>query len=499
MANSNELFELVKSLSKSEKRYFTLFADRQGSDKNYMKLFNVLDQMDEYDEAKLEKKLKKESFYNDIHVTKNYLQNYILRSMRAYNEGKSIDSQIQSLMQDGDFLSAKGLHRMALGKYKKAEKIGEQFERFSLVAEAQKNIINKLMQDSRDQLNEIVHYEQKQAIAATVSSDNIRLSAIYREIFFYFRINYRFKSLEDRKHFNDLIGNIKKPGSYFKIKILYHKIFGTYFWLDDQLLEAAKHFKEIPQAYEDHPHFLKENPRSYIIASSNYLAACNMAGQFDLIPPMLDKMEEFAERYNTDVEFNFQYVTSNRMGYLLNQANFEEIENLLPKIEVTLQNYNEQLPASNKLSVYLNMLATFFLQEKFSEALDWVIQITNIDKTAQRKDIQLFGRILQLIIHLELQNHDLLESLLGSAQRVYKKDEQMGELETVIFKNIRKLVKTVPTNEQIDAFKQFDLELQPLLPEIPKNYIGLEELIIWIEARSNGTTLEAIFKQRLGL
>ena len=60
----DDLFLLIKSLNTSEKRYFKLFADRQGSGKykSYLKVFDLIDdQEDIYDEQLLKKKLKVKS------------------------------------------------------------------------------------------------------------------------------------------------------------------------------------------------------------------------------------------------------------------------------------------------------------------------------------------------------------------------------------------------------------------------------------------------------
>jgi len=50
MKPSNELFDLIKSLSKSEKRFFKLQSSLQSGDKNYVRLFDCIDRMEEYDE-----------------------------------------------------------------------------------------------------------------------------------------------------------------------------------------------------------------------------------------------------------------------------------------------------------------------------------------------------------------------------------------------------------------------------------------------------------------
>ena len=70
MVKKNELFILIKSLSKSEKRYFRLFCSRESSGSNYTRLFDSIDSQKEYDEKAIKKVFKGEKFIHQLHVTK---------------------------------------------------------------------------------------------------------------------------------------------------------------------------------------------------------------------------------------------------------------------------------------------------------------------------------------------------------------------------------------------------------------------------------------------
>ena len=61
MAN-DKLFQLIESLTKSEKRYFKLFSKKTNplGEKNYLKLFDTLEGLDKYEETILIKKLKEQ-------------------------------------------------------------------------------------------------------------------------------------------------------------------------------------------------------------------------------------------------------------------------------------------------------------------------------------------------------------------------------------------------------------------------------------------------------
>ena len=55
MKPSTELFKLIKSLTKSEKRFFKLTSSLQSGDKNYLKIFDFVEKQTTYNEDELKK------------------------------------------------------------------------------------------------------------------------------------------------------------------------------------------------------------------------------------------------------------------------------------------------------------------------------------------------------------------------------------------------------------------------------------------------------------
>ena len=57
---SADLFDLIHSMSRNEKRYFTVEAKKSGSkSSNYLRLFNALNAMEEYDEEAAQSQAKR--------------------------------------------------------------------------------------------------------------------------------------------------------------------------------------------------------------------------------------------------------------------------------------------------------------------------------------------------------------------------------------------------------------------------------------------------------
>ena len=64
MVASSDLFQLIKSLSKTEKRHFVLYSTKHviGEQNGYMKLFYAIEKQKEYDEGKIKKQFVNDSF-----------------------------------------------------------------------------------------------------------------------------------------------------------------------------------------------------------------------------------------------------------------------------------------------------------------------------------------------------------------------------------------------------------------------------------------------------
>src|SRR2546423_12681940 len=121
--SSDQLFRLIKSLTKSEKRYFKLFASRHtiGEKNDYVVLFEAIDSQEEYDEKKLMKNFK-HAFQSPSAIAKARLYEIILRSLDAYHANSSIDVEIRKLLHYSEILFKKSLYKdsdKALSKAKR--------------------------------------------------------------------------------------------------------------------------------------------------------------------------------------------------------------------------------------------------------------------------------------------------------------------------------------------------------------------------------------------
>ncbi|MFM7726445.1 MAG: hypothetical protein ACKO7B_07070, partial [Flavobacteriales bacterium] len=130
MKPSSELFELIKTLTKSEKRFFKLQSSLQSGDKNYVRLFDVIDGMDAYDEDVVKKTFKGEKFINHLPSEKNHLYKLILKSLRGYYSETSVASGLKQDIKNIEILYNKGLFGECIKFIERAKKIATRYEKF---------------------------------------------------------------------------------------------------------------------------------------------------------------------------------------------------------------------------------------------------------------------------------------------------------------------------------------------------------------------------------
>ena len=124
MKKRDDLFHLIKAMSKSEKRYFTLDAKKSSSKgSKYLVLFQAVNDMELYDEAKLKKK-----FGKNLRYDKSYLYEAIMRSMRDYRSANSYAARIKEMILDAQYLYERGLYEQCGERLEEARNLANDLD-----------------------------------------------------------------------------------------------------------------------------------------------------------------------------------------------------------------------------------------------------------------------------------------------------------------------------------------------------------------------------------
>ena len=135
--STDALFQLIKSLQKSEKRNLKLFVNRNSGSESLksIQLFDALDKMQEYDEALLLKKVPSVSKLQ-LSNTKALLYRQILSSLRVLKDDRNVDLQLHEMLDHARILYNKGLYHQTLKVLEKIKDLARLQHQFTYLQQA---------------------------------------------------------------------------------------------------------------------------------------------------------------------------------------------------------------------------------------------------------------------------------------------------------------------------------------------------------------------------
>ncbi|MGB1241946.1 MAG: tetratricopeptide repeat protein, partial [Chitinophagales bacterium] len=296
----------------------------------------------------------------------------------------------------------------------------------------------------------------------------------------------------------------KEEAITFMSKTYYHDTLGLYYWKTGNLQEAYQHYEKLVELWEDNPTAKSQDDMLYRQSLGNYLNVCHSLGQdkMSMFPFILKKIKSLPKG-NLDTQLKtFQLTVHHELLYYLNTGKFEEGAKVIGLIETELRTLEQQLPTSELFSIYYNISIIYFFSEDFSNTLLWLNEILSHPRTDVRKDIQQFAKILQFIIHYELDNEEILENLYRSVYRSIKKEEQLHEFEEMVLNYIRQLLVINPFDKKAlnDCYNEFGEAISAM--QARPDYVrilGAQETILWVVSKLQNTSVGDIFRKTIGV
>src|ERR1700743_379283 len=452
--SSDTLFQLIKSLEKSEKRNFKLYITRNSAseDLKSIQLFDALDKMEEYDEAQLlskNKNLRKQQLSN----AKAHLYREILTSLRLIRQEENIDIQLHEQLDYARILYNKGLYLQSLKTLDKIKENARAHNQVTFLLQVlffEKTIealhITRSMQDRADQL------------ATEVDEVNDRLQSISQlsnlslELYSWYIKNGVARNEKDeiavQEFFErNLRGDTSEYTGFYRRLYLYQS-FAWYAHIRQDFLSYYRYTQKWVDLFEKDPFMLAIETSHYIKGMHNLLGA-----HFDLLndQKFRETIRQFEEFSESDIVKNnvnnriqtFIYLYISKLNLHFIDGTFTEGLGLVPYIEEKLKEYWIYLDRHRILVFYYKIACLYFGSGDYEQRIVYLNKIINW-KVDLRTDLQCYSRLLHLIAHYELGNFQLLEYLTKSVYRFMAKMGNLSRVEEEIFKFLRKSFNVTP-------------------------------------------------------
>lgn len=452
MKPTTELFDLIKSLTQTEKRYFKVSASThfKGDDNKYLLLFDTIDEQEIYDEQKLREKFKGEKFTKQLHVAKNYLYNTILKTLRSYTSEKNKVVELQSLIRNIEILYDKSLFGQCRKLILRAKEIATDYDRFAelyQIIDLEKSLArSSAYADVKDEELNDLYQQQKSALEKLSNiNDYWRLSTKA------FLIKKKFgapRNETERKFFTKLLDDPLLKNEKFALtyisKSIFHNIRGLYFHTLKDQKNLLKECKSMISLMESNPLLLKKD--NYISALYNLIIVQIDTEYYTEALETINKMrtvESTSDALNSRIFFT-SYDTE--VNVYLRSGEFKKGIGVIPEIESGLKTFRNKINQEALITLFFNLAYLYFGAGKFDKALEWVNKILNDKDISLRRDVKGYARILNLLIHLELGNFDLIDSEIKSTKRFLENNDLYTQTETLLLNMLRTYINEEESN-----------------------------------------------------
>ncbi len=508
MKPSTELHSLIKSLTKSEKRFFKLNSSLQSGDKNYLKIFDFVEKQKKYNEEELKTHFKAETFIKHLPSEKNHLYRLILKSLRAYYSDQSVSSQLKQEIKNIDILNRKALYKECSKFVKRAKQLAEEYEKFYYCFELinwEKRLLEEAYESGifTKNLDDLITEEEGVV-------DKLRNLAEYHVL--YSRINYIFRSggFTRNEQEREVVNEIED----------YHLIKGKNTALSTRATTICYYIKGVCSAskrdYENALIFfrkaksvmerkskIRDDLQQRYIATLNFLMLCYIdTYDFKNAESIVGEIKALkGKKAFSALDSKVRLFTATLIGELtLNnrKGQFAKSIDLIPDVETDLDLYEEKINKEKQLLFTYNMAYAYFGIGDYRTALRYINEVLNDNEKQLRQDVYSFARIFNLIIHFELQNMDFLEYDLKSAARYLNKHDKDYQVEKLFITYIKLLSGEEEVDAQKVIFVRFNEKLKELL-KIERENVILEyfDILAWTNSKINDTSFAEAIQERI--
>lgn len=456
MTVNRDLFELIRSLSPSEKRYFKIFASKntQSSKQNYLKVWEEIDRQGEYDEALVVGKLDDPKLKSQFPVIKHYLYNLVLKSLRNYHSSHSVDFKLKEMLMNVEILQKKDLISQCLKVLDKAQRLASEYERFEYLFEIFSLRISLALKGKEYDLDKL----EKQL--ESYFSESQRYFSQFFNIQRYKVMSLKMLLLirkEQHMRSPEVVSRVKAiiedPLLQNESEVLSERARIFYFqtlfireFSEGNHLESYRLAYRIVDLMESNSWIIEERPENYLTSFQNMIMVSTLVLTMDKAVVEIRRLRNFASRlphikFDKKIEEKTVTMALNMelILYLRNEMIEEGLE-ILPRIREHLEKGAEFVNVNDgfiRLSLCSNAASLYFLSGDYESARPFISKLLQERSISDQFEIFLSARVMWIILLYETGDIRTMEYALISLYRFLRRRNKPYLLEKAMLRFIR--------------------------------------------------------------
>lgn len=508
MANApkDNLFVLIQSLSRSEKRQFKLYVNRLGDnfDAKFLLLFNLLEKMKDYNEEII----LKSNIVSKLQLsnTKAHLYKQILVSLRLNPVHQNIRTHIREQLDFATILYNKGLYKQSLKILDKAKIIAIEQEEKNIafeIVELEKIIESQYITRSIiDRADELVvqakDLSRQNVIASKLSNLSLQLYSIMLKTGY---AKSDTELIEIKEYFENHLPKINMEELGFREKLWLYKAYLWRSFLIQDFLACYKYANKWVNLFYENKHMISLNPVWYLKGVTYLLECLYLIKHKSNMKTVLEQLEitiadeNFPKNDNLSV-LSFLCIYNGKFNLHFLEGNFEEGFYLVDEVLKDIKLNQDRLDEHHVMVFYYKIACLYFGAGDNKKCIEYLKKIIDNKNLIMREDLMCFARVLSLVAHYEVGLDYQLEVQLKSTYKFLIKMNELHEVQREMIKFLRKLGDIYPS-ELKNEFKKLHKRLKKFEdhPYEKRAFLYLD-IISWLESKIDNKPVGLIIREK---
>ncbi len=508
MVTSTSLFDLIKSLTPSEKRYFKIYAAKHaiGGKNKYEKLFDIIEKQEAYNENEVKKLLQDEKMAGYFAAAKNYLYDMVKDSLHIYHLNLSTESLLRKELHQVAIMHQKGLFNECEKLLRNIKKNATKADNYLIVYETllwEGRVQRTLKLKLKDNifLNQI--QEQTEALQKVKNQDDYSL--LMSHIAYLFRETSHLKKDFIRKRidqlYNDPLLKSEKNAITTTSLIIYNYIHQMYTYYITKNLKLSFDFsRKNIRLFESSLDLIKQAPLNYIRSINNHIQVGMALKHYHECETIVRGMKTKIEKLNIKLDINteakiFVLYAVVITDIYINERKFERIRSVIGELSEKINSFTGVMNAPDEKMLHFNIAYLYFALGEMKNSLLWINKLLNMPDPDLQKYVVWSGKILLIMIRIELQDMDLVNYMQKSTYRFLHQKNAVGDGEKIFFSFIKKLVNTADKKQLLPLYKETKTRYAAHLIKSPES-ASLKHLDIsdWLDSLIQSKTIAQLNK-----
>ena len=494
MTPSNDLFDLLRSLTPQEKKFLTTqLTVPDGDESVYKKLYDAIERQNEYDEQKIKRQLSKTINERSFPVIKNRLFHIILDKLRVFYTDDLPDFIVRQMIEKAIILNDKKRTDAAWKMIKTAKELALSNELFPEAIRAldrERKIIQFLEIEAYERsIKENLALEKATVEKHTNLTEYVNLDS---KMFSIYKRNLIVRNKEEVDFFKELLKHPllqdESSALSFRAKYYFFHIKSSCFYCLGEMEKSYVYAQMLIATFESAP--IANHEIGMLLHSLQQMTNIQGAlGKLADLMQSINKIRDISKTYprlakNIPPYYPFKFSVVAETDLYLRIPDFAAGVALVPRIESELKKFGYALPKNERYVVYYNITLLYFGAGDYHKTLLWVNKILNENKEDYVLDLICGSRILFLIAHIELGNDDLLQYAAQSTQRYLTTRKRKYKVETIFLDLLKLLLDPGRKKELLGIYPQLLDEFKTLMIDpYERGAFEYFDFISWCESK----------------